>query len=215
MFGNGLVASLAHYYLTHDSPREVAAFTVDPGYTHRPGDARLAGSGVGPGPALYPPEDFDMFVTVGYARMNKFREEKYHEARSMGYRLINYVSTKATVWPDLQIGDNCFIMENNVIQPFATLGSDIIMWGGSHVGHNTVIGDHCFLSSHTVVSGYVRIGPNCFLGVNSTVRDEVEVAGECVIGAGAIVTKATKEKAVLAGPRPEVLAITSDRLPRI
>ena len=163
LYGKGLVASLAHYYLTHDSPREVAAFTVDPGYTT---DTEMLGLPVVASDqvqTLYPPEDFDMFVTVGYARMNKFREEKYHEARAMGYQLINYVSTKATVWPDLQIGDNCFIMENNVIQPFATLGSDIIMWGGSHIGHNSVIGDHCFLSSHTVVSGYVTIGPELLL----------------------------------------------------
>jgi acetyltransferase-like isoleucine patch superfamily enzyme len=106
-------------------------------------------------------------------------------------------------------------MENNVIQPFATLGSNIIMWSGCHIGHDTVLEDHLFLGSQTVVSGYVHIERNCFLGVNSTIRDEVRLGRETLVGAGATITKNTAEKSVYAGPRPELLAITSDRLPRI
>ena len=96
------------------------------------------------------------------------------------------------MWPGTEIGDNCFIMENNVIQPFASIGNDVIMWGGSFVGHESVIKDHCFVASHAVISGLVTIEPNCFIGVNATIRDEITIARECVLGAGVVVMKSTK-----------------------
>ena len=215
LFGNGRVASLAHFYLTHDSEREVAAFTVDRDHVT---DGTLFGLPVVPADEVlvrFPPDRFDMFVAVGYGRINKFREGKYLQVKEMGYELISYVSSKATVWPGTEIGDNCFIMENNVIQPFATIGNDVIMWGGSFVGHESVIKDHCFVASHVVISGAVTIEPNCFIGVNATIRDEITIARECVIGAGAVIMKSTKEREVLIGPPARLLAFSSDRLPRI
>lgn len=215
LFGTGSVAQLACYYLTHDSDREVAAFTVDPGYVSKPELFELPVVDTDELTTRFGPDTHDMFVVPGYSRMNKFREQKYHEAKAMGYRLISYISSHATVWPDLVIGDNCLIMEGNIIQPTARLGSNIIMWTACHVGHDTVIEDHQFFGSHTVVSGFVHIEPNCFLGVNSTIRDDIRLARETLVGAGAVVTKSTTERSVLAGPRPELLRITSDRLPKL
>jgi len=215
IFGNGLVASLAHFYLTHDSEHEVVAFTVD--RTHV-GDATLFDLPVVPFDEVverYPPDQFRMFVAVGYGRMNKFRQERYEQSKALGYELISYVSSKASTWPGAMIGDNCFIMENNVIQPFTRIGNDVIMWSGSHVAHESTIRDHCFISSHVVVSGMVTIEENCFIGVNATIRDQVTIARECVIGAGVVVRKSTQEREVYAATRPELLRITSDRLPSV
>lgn len=215
LFGNGRVARLAYFYLTHDSERQVAAFTVD---RHHMTDGKLFGLPVVPADevlARFPPDRFDMFVTVGYARINKFREEKYLEAKGMGYGLISYVSSSAIVAPGVEIGDNCFIMENNVIQPFAKIGNDVTIWSGSCVGHDSVIKDHCFVAAHVVISGFVTVEPNCFLGVNATLRDEITIARECVIGAGALVMKSTKQRDVLIATPARLLPISSDRLPRI
>jgi sugar O-acyltransferase (sialic acid O-acetyltransferase NeuD family) len=215
LFGNGRVASLAHFYLVHDTERQVAGFTVDRDYAT---NDTLFGLPVVPADEVlvrFPPDQFDMFVTVGYGRMNKFRESKYLEAKQMGYELITYVSSKATVWPGAEIGDNCFIMENNVIQPFATIGNDVLMWGGSFVGHESVVMDHCFVASHAIIAGAVTIEPNCFIGVNATIRDQITIARECVIGAGAVIMKSTREREVLIAQPPRLLALSSDRLPRI
>jgi sugar O-acyltransferase (sialic acid O-acetyltransferase NeuD family) len=215
LFGNGKVASLAHYFLTHDSPRDVVAFTVDRSHLTETTKVGLPVVPVEEVVDRFPPTDYEMFVAVGYGRMNKFREQKYHAAKDLGYVLINYISRSATVWPDLEIGDNCFIMDNNVIQPFVRLGSNITMWSGCHVGHETVIKDHCFLASHTVVSGLVTIEPNCFLGVNSTIRDEITLARETLVGAGALIVADTEEKGVYVPPRAQKLALPSDRLPKL
>lgn len=213
LFGTGSLATLAYHYLTHDSDRDVVAFTLDRDHVKEP---ELHGLPVVPADEVadrFPPETHDMFVVVGYSRMNSFREDKCAEARAMGYTLYSYVSSRASVWPDLSIGDNCFIMEHNIIQPTAKLGSNIIMWGGCHVGHDTVLEDNLFICAHTVISGFVTVGRNSFIGVNATIRDDVRIGCECVIGAGATITKETADKSVHAGPRPELLRITSDRLP--
>jgi acetyltransferase-like isoleucine patch superfamily enzyme len=60
------------------------------------------------------------------------------------------------------------------------------MWSGNHVGHDSRIGSHCFLTSHVVVSGYVEIGERSFIGVNSTVRDGEKVGVGCIVGAGSL-----------------------------
>jgi sugar O-acyltransferase (sialic acid O-acetyltransferase NeuD family) len=214
LFGDRQVADLAHYYLTHDSDREVVAFTVDGPHLNA---ATLRGLPIVPFEDVqtrYPPDDFDMFVAIGSARMNKLRESKYHEAKDLGYELITYVSSEARSWPDGVIGDNCFILENSVIQPFAAIGNNVVMWSGCHIGHHSRIGDHCFLSPQVVVASNVEIEPNCLFGVNATIRDGITIARECLVGAGALIMKDTEPRQIYVGQRSTLLPMPSDRLPR-
>jgi sugar O-acyltransferase (sialic acid O-acetyltransferase NeuD family) len=134
-----------------------------------------------------------MFVAVGFSGVNRARHEIYDRCKEMGYELLTYVNSKATYWDELQIGDNCFVFENNVIQPNVQIGNDVVIWSGNHIGHDSRIGDHCFIASHAVISGNVTIGESCFVGVNATFRDGVTVAPKCIIGAGALIMKDTVE----------------------
>lgn len=196
IFGAGVIARMAHYYFTRDSEHEVVAFTVDQQY--RPSDnfqdlpllpfEEITNS--------YPPTEFKMFVGLGYARMNKAREEKYHQAKAKGYELVSYVSSRCSFLTDHAVGDNCFILEDNTIQPFVKIGNNVTLWSGNHIGHDAVIEDHCFLTSHVVVSGFTRIGHHSFLGVNATLRNDITIAPETLIGAGAIIMKDTVEQGV-------------------
>lgn len=199
IFGTEELAQVAHFYLTHDSPYEVVAFTVNRDYIK---EKELLGLPIVPFEEIeksYPPDEFKMFVGIGYSNVNKARAEKYYEAKSKGYELISYVNSKSVLWGDTEIGDNCFIFENQTIQPFVKIGNDVIIWSGNHIGHHSVIGDHCFISSHVVISGGVKIEPYCFLGVNATLRDWITIARECVIGMGAVIVKDTQEKGVYIG----------------
>jgi sugar O-acyltransferase (sialic acid O-acetyltransferase NeuD family) len=198
LFGVGDFARVANVYLTNDSSHEVAAFTVHERYIEA---AEIGGVPVVPFEELartHPPSDFTMFVAVGFSRVNKTRAELYHECRDRGYELISYVSSEAHLVSDVQMGDNCFVFEANVLQPFVRLGNNVILWSGNHIGHDSVIGDHVFVASHAVVSGNCTIGDLCFVGVNATVRDGITIAPECVIGAGAVVMKDTAHGDVLA-----------------
>jgi sugar O-acyltransferase (sialic acid O-acetyltransferase NeuD family) len=202
VFGTGSFAEVVKFYLDNDSPHEVVAFTV-----HRdnlPDDPTLAGLAVVPFEDLaesHPASDHAMFVAVGYRRVNQVRAEICGQARERGYELITYVCSKATTWGDTKIGDNCFIFEDNTIQPFVTIGDGVVLWSGNHIGHHSSIGDYCFVTSHVVVSGFTKIGAYSFLGVNSTFRDDISVGRSNVIGAGAIIMKPTEDDEVYIAQR--------------
>lgn len=196
VFGTGEMAQIAHFYLTHDSNYEVVAFSVDIAYLSTTEFCQLPVVPFEDVKTLYPPENFDMLVCIGYTQVNKARAKKFKEAKAKGYKLISYVSSKATIWPDLSIGENCFILEDSTIQAFVKIGNNVTLWSGSHIGHHSEIGDNCFITPHVVIAGGVKVGDNCFIGINATIRDHVSIAKNCVIAAGALIVKDTKESGV-------------------
>ena len=206
IFGAGDIARLAHHYFTTDSPHEVAAFVVDAGY-------RVVETLQGL-PVLerdeairhFPPDTCSMFVALSYAKMNRVRAEKVVAAKADGYSLVSYISSKCTYLSERDPGENCFILENNTIQPFVTIGNNVTLWSGNHIGHDSVIDDHCFITSHVVVSGNVHVKSYCFIGVNATLRNSIVVAEQTLIGAGAVIMKNTKSKGVYLPARAELFA---------
>ncbi|MDX8524184.1 acetyltransferase [Mesorhizobium sp. MSK_1335] len=215
IFGAGDIAELAHYYFTRDSAHDVAAFTVDGAFLTRD---RLAGLPVVPFETLaeqFPPDAHAAFVALSYSRLNELRRQKYLALKALGYDLVSYLSSKATLLNDGRIGENCFILEHNVVQPFATIGNNVTLWSGNHIGHHSRIADHCFLASHIVVSGGVDIGEACFIGVNATLRDHIRVGEQCVIGAGALILADAAPEGVYLGGETERSKVPSSRLRRI
>jgi sugar O-acyltransferase (sialic acid O-acetyltransferase NeuD family) len=212
IFGTGDIGRLAHHYFTRDSPHEVVAFTVDAEY--RTGDSFQGLPLVDAGlvAAAYPPGDHLMFVAISYAKMNRVRAAKYEQMKSAGYQLATYVSSRCSYLSDHPPGDNCFILEDNTVQPFARIGSNVTLWSGNHIGHDSVIGDHCFITSHVVVSGNVTVHPYCFIGVNATLRNSIEIAPETLIGAGAVIMKSTRPKGVYMPQRAERFPKDSDQI---
>jgi sugar O-acyltransferase (sialic acid O-acetyltransferase NeuD family) len=186
IFGSGDIAQLAHYYFSTDSEYEVAAFTVDASFIQETTFCDLPVIAFEEILECYPPETFDLFVALSYSKLNAVRKEKYSAAKSLGYRMANFISSKATVLNDGRIGENCFIFEDNTIQPYVTIGNNVTLWSGNHIGHHSVIKDHVFIASHVVISGGVEIGEQCFIGVNATLRDHITIGEKCVIGAGAL-----------------------------
>ncbi len=210
LFGNGQMADVTHVYLSYDSPFEVIAFCVDK--DHMQGDSYrdLPVVPFEEVAAIYPPSDFSMFIPMSAKNMNKTRVKKYSQAKDKGYELISYISPKAVICPETEIGENCFIFENNVIQPFAKIGNNVILWSGNHIGHHSTIMDHCFVTSHVVVSGRVTVGAYCYLGVNATIRDGITVKEECVIGAGSLIMRNTKKGQVYVGHYTKPSPLSSD-----
>lgn len=193
IFGTRDFASLAHFYLREDSAHNIVGFTV-----HRefmPEAAEFEGLPVVPFEELdshYPPSDVAAFAPLSHRRMNRLREEVYLALKNRGYELISYVSSHATSFSNCRIGENCFILEDNTIQPFATIGDNVILWSGNHIGHHTVIQDHVFVTSHVVVSGHCVIGHHSFLGVNATIKDQITLAEGTLVGMGANITRSTE-----------------------
>lgn len=210
IFGQGLYTEIAAQYFTDDSEYDIAAFTVDDDY--RQGDEYLGLPMVNFSDIekRYPPSQYDMFIAVSYGNMNHTRERIYNDAKAKGYTLPSYISSKCSFMTKYQIGDNCFIFEDNTIQPFVKIGNNVILWSGNHIGHHSTISDHNFISSHVVVSGQCLVKSNCFIGVNSSIGHGVTIAEETLVGAGSCITKNTEPKSVYVPAKSVKLDKTSD-----
>ena len=212
VFGTGQIAELAEFYFTSDSEHRVAAFTVDGAHLR---EDHFLGRPVVPFESVsetFPPDRFGFFVAVSYAKINALRAAKVGAAREMGYRFASYLSSRATVFQGFELHENCFILEDNTIQPFARVGSNVTLWSGNHIGHHSLIEDDVFISSHVVVSGGVRIGRGSFIGVNVTLRDHVTIGQKCVLGAGALVLEDQPDFSVIAPRGTERSPVPSTRL---
>ena len=200
IFGIQDFASLAHFYLREDSPHKVVAFTVTQEFM--PPEATFEGLPVVPFEELetiYPPHENDFFAPMSHRKMNRLRESIYTQAESKGYSVISYVSSKATVFSNVKIGKNCFILEDNTIQPFVNIGNNVVLWSGNHIGHHSVIKDHVLFTSQVVLSGHCVVEPYCFFGVNATLRDGLYLAEGTLVAMGACVTKNTEAWGVYTG----------------
>jgi sugar O-acyltransferase (sialic acid O-acetyltransferase NeuD family) len=215
IFGIGDFAEVVASYLTNDSAYEVVAFTVNHQYIS---DTVLGKLPIIPFEQIqvhFPPKDYEMFIAVGYSSVNKNRAQIYQLAKTSGYRLISYINSKAMNFGNVELGENTFIFENVVIQPFAKIGNNVTIWSSSLIAHHSTVGDHCFIAHNVAISGHVTIEPYCFVGANATIRDRVKVAARCVIGAGAVILEDTTEGAVYKGMNTEPTSYTSDQLHRI
>lgn len=199
LIGAGEMAQIACEYFEHDSDYRVVAFSVERAHLAQ---MELAGRPVIPYEELaatYPPSEAELFVAIPATGLNRLRTRFYLDAKRQGYRFASYVSSRAFVWRNAEIGENTFIFEQNVIQPFVRVGSNCILWSGNHVGHRTVVRDNVFVASHVVISGYCEIGESSFVGVNATFNDRVKVAPDNVIGAGALVVRDTEPGKIYIG----------------
>jgi sugar O-acyltransferase (sialic acid O-acetyltransferase NeuD family) len=215
IFGTGEIAELADFYFTNDSPHEVAGFTVDAAFLKQEefrGRPVVAFEEIA---ERFPPDRYEMFVAVGYSKVNAVRAEKLAAARARGYGIATYVSSRATIFPGFEPKENCFILEDNTVQPFASIGANVTLWSGNHIGHHSAIEDDVFLASHVVVSGGVRIGQGSFVGVNVTIRDHVTIGRQCVLGAGALVLEDQPDFSVVAPRGSERSAVPSHRLRKL
>lgn len=215
IFGSGDIAQLAHYYFSTDSNYEVVAFTIDGAYMAETVFCGLPVVSFEEVVQRYRPEEYDFFVALSYSKLNAVRKEKYLAAKALGYRLASFISSRATVLNEGRIGENCFIFEDNTIQPFVTIGNNVTLWSGNHIGHHSTIKDHCFIASHVVVSGGVEISEQCFIGVNATLRDHIKIGEKCVIGAGAVLLADAEDEGVYIGTATGRAKVPSTKLRRI
>lgn len=210
IFGTGEIGVLAHFYFTHDSEYEVVAFASDDALVEDKTFQGVPWVPLSQMSNIYPPHRFDVHVALSFKKFSQTRADKYYAVKKLGYHLPSYVCSKAVTWPDLSIGDNCFILENQTIQPTVKIGSNVMIWSGNHLGHRGVIQDHTYISSHVCIAGYVNIGRHCFLGVNATIKDFVKIGEKVFIGMDASVVKDIPDGAVVVGAKGETYLADSD-----
>lgn len=209
VYGTGLVAEVAAFYFRHDTDYEVVAYSNAAEFLTEETKDGLPVVAFEEVENRYPPDQHDIFIAVGYNKTNQVRQARFGEAKAKGYRGATYISPRATYY-GTPVGENCMIMENNVIQPFVTIEDDVFLWSGNHIGHHSTVRAHAFISSHVVVSGNCVVGENCFLGVNSTLRDNITLGRFVVVAAGALVMKDCPERTLVKAARSTSAVVEQD-----
>ena len=200
IFGVGENAQLLKYYLENDEKYKdeykVVAFTLDKDYIK---EEIFMGLPLIPFEEIekyYTPKDFYCFVAVGYKNMNELRAKKLFQVKEKGFKTMNYISSKACTYNDLEIGENNFIMDSQVIQPFVKIGNNNVFYCGGVISHHGVIGNNCFFGAGVVIAGGTTIKDNCFIGVNSIISGKVTIEYKTFVSAGGRISKNTKQKDV-------------------
>lgn len=209
--GDGAFAEIAYEYFTHDSQYSVVGFVVEKSFLTREVLFGLPVTSYESVADIYPPSEFGFYVALAYNDLNRLRTRFYLELRKLGYQSVSYVSSKAFVWHNVNLGEHVFIFENNTLQPFVSIGSNSVIWSGNHIGHHSQIGENCFISSQVVISGFVSVGANCFIGVNSTISNNIDISDDTFVGMNAAVSSNTNRGAVVKAPPSVILEKASYR----
>jgi sugar O-acyltransferase (sialic acid O-acetyltransferase NeuD family) len=210
--GDSAFAEVAYEYFTHDSPYEVVAFSVESAYLKRD---KLFGLPVETLHERFDPAATDFYAAIVYTQLNRLRARMVDAAKAMGFRPASYVSSRAFVWPNVKLGEHCFVFEDNTVQPFVTIGDNVVLWSGNHIGHHSIIEPNCFISSHVVISGFCRIREYCFMGVNSSVANNVIIGINNWIAPGVSIMKNTADGTLFKPPTVEESTVTAPRFFRL
>jgi sugar O-acyltransferase (sialic acid O-acetyltransferase NeuD family) len=213
--GASEIARIALEYFRHDSDYEIIGLAVDRAYVKQPIVMGLPLHALEEIERHAPPSECDAFVAIGSSALNRTRMRKYEEMKAKGYTLASYVSSRAFVWRNVELGDNCFILEDNTIQPFVKIGNNVTLWSGNHIGHGSTVCDHVFITSHVVISGFCVIGARSFMGVNSATSEGIKIGEDNFIAIGASVTRSTEPDQLLQSPRAEVAKVSAKRFSRV
>ncbi|MEO0411073.1 MAG: acetyltransferase [Pseudomonadota bacterium] len=191
IFGLGDFGRIARLYFERFGGRVVTAFCVD-----EPKASTFEGLPVLAADALPSTDQAELFIAIGYSKVNKTRAAVFSRFKAAGYTLASLVHPSVTLWEGTKIGENVMIFENNVVQPGVTLGDDVIIWSHNHIGHDASVGAHVFVSSEVCIAGRAAIGERSFLGINATIRDGITVGAGCIVGAGALLLSDAAEDGV-------------------
>lgn len=211
IFGTGRGGDVAHRYMTKDSEHEVCAFTVEKEYLQSTEFKGLPVVDFAEVESQYPPEEYQLFVPLGSQDLNKLRHRKYLACKKKGYTLASYVSSTIQFGEELDVGENCFILQNNTINFDVKIGNNVMIWSANQIGDNSVIEDNCWITSHVCMAGDVTIGAFTFVGINASISNGVSVGEENFIGANALITKNTLPKEVYVTSQTPKAAFASDK----
>ncbi len=196
LFGAGNVAEVAYHYLKEDSSFEVVAFALDKEYIKENEFLGLPLVPFEDVESIYPPNQFKMFVVIGFDNLNKTRAERCRQAKEKGYELVSYISSKANIASNVKIGENCFIAEFNSIQACSEIGDNVVLMSSNVINHHCKIKDHNWISAGVIIAGCTTIESYCFIGVNASIGNGISIGRETYISSGANITKSREQESV-------------------
>lgn len=214
IFGAGQIAEVAKTYIDAHGSDRVVGFTVDAAFKKGDTFRELPLIAWEDLERSYKPSKVKLLGPLSYRRMNELRRDRHREGHERGYEFTRFIHPASHIYTH-DIGENSFILENNVIQPFVRIGAGAMIWSGNHIGHHSVVGEHCFMASQVGLGGGTEVGSRCFLAGKVTIEAGVRVGEGCFLGSCALVKKDLPPDSVVPGPTYPVAPYPASRMKRL
>jgi sugar O-acyltransferase (sialic acid O-acetyltransferase NeuD family) len=199
IIGTGHHGRLASGHIIADSAFDVVAFSAERDYIT---EKKLYGLPVVPFENLeehFDPSKYKALVALSGSSLNRTRTRLYEQAKAKGFNFVSYICSQASVFKNVEIGENCVVHDGAVVEIDVKIGNNVHVAGGAMVSHHCKVADNCFIGVRAVIAGECEIGENSFLGANCTLIDSVKVARDCVVGAGAVLLHDTEPGRIYVG----------------
>lgn len=121
----------------------------------------------------------------------------------------------------LVIGDRNVIREGVTIhrgtvqdRSETTIGNDNLIMAYVHIGHDSVVGNHCILVNNAALAGHVHIGDWAILGGFTLVHQYCKIGAHCFTGMGSAIGKDVPAYVLVAGAPAEARSVNLEGLKR-
>jgi sugar O-acyltransferase (sialic acid O-acetyltransferase NeuD family) len=126
-------------------------------------------------------------VAVGFD--NNIREKHFHQAKDIGFEMINVVHPSALIDPSAMISDGVVIGPGCIIAPQVRISQNSILEAGVVVGSNTQIGENVYIGVGSCIGGGVVIKRNVSLSSGSSVAASVTIGKNSKVQPGSSITE--------------------------
>lgn len=121
----------------------------------------------------------------------------------------------------LVIGDNNVIREGVTLhrgtvqdRSETTIGNDNLIMAYAHVGHDSVIGNHCIIVNNAALAGHVHVGDWAILGGYTLVHQYCHIGPHCFTGMGSAIGKDVPAYVMVSGAPAEAKTINAEGISR-
>ena len=188
IFGSGIVADAISCYFKRSKYYRQCAFCVDKEFINK---SEMNGLPVISTDKLvdqYPPDNYELFIAIGFKDLNLARKNLYYRFKELGYKFASYIETESLDYLK-KIGENSLILPGTTLQPNVSIGDNVFIWGNALIGHHVCIENHVWITGSASIGGGAKIGECCFVGLNATIGPSINIGERCLIGSNTLTTK--------------------------
>jgi len=174
---------IAHYIVTDDIDSVVGYFddTLERG-------AVIAGASVLGSTkdikSVYETGSFDaLLVGIGYKHLG-FKKMIFESNSAIPF--ATFIHSSVVLDPTAIVESGAVVFPGCILDKNVRLGANVLLNIGCSISHDSIIGDHSFLSPRVAIAGFTTVGTECILGISSTVIDNVKICDGVRLGAGAV-----------------------------
>jgi len=147
-------------------------------------------------PKLYKDKAEACIVAFGE---NKRRVELAHQAKKIGFSIINAIHPSAVISKYVSLGEGIVICPNVSINSDANIHDNVIINTGAIVEHDCIIEEGAHIAPGVHLAGGVKVKKNALVGIGATVIDNLTIGENSIVGAGAVIIRDVPDNVTVVG----------------